>query len=441
MLQSIRRVVFMTILSMAFISTAVLANKTAYAAMQIDIYGPGKNMVNLALATPLSGPSTAATGNAPNLQNAIQQNLSFLPFMNLVKSGSVLGGTVLAGYEPPSLDFKRFQLAGSDILVTSYWPNNNTIQVRAFETNSGNRIFGKEYNDIDNDNIIRMADTICADFLQTLIGSGDFFRSTLAFIKKGGKLRSDVWLVTPTGRNLRQVTREKGMAMSPSWSPDGRFIVFTHIDERSHGLGVWDRTTNKLQRIRFPGNIVIGPTFLPNNSVAVSLSNGKNPAIFLLNSSFQRERALEQGTSINVSPTFDATGTKMAFTSSRLGGPQIFIKDLTSGVVSRVSKNGTYNSEASLSPDGTLVVYSRMTDFGHRIFVQDMMTGVERQITFGPGSDEQPSFCADNYFIAFASNRNGTRSIFITTRHGGAAKKVPTGGGECSFPRWGMPPK
>jgi TolB protein len=180
---------------------------------------------------------------------------------------------------------------------------------------------------------------------------------------------------------------------------------------------------------------------MPDNKVAVALSNGRYPVIFLLNHVFQKERILEQGASINVSPTFDRTGTKMAFTSSRLGGPQIFMKDLTSGVVSRVSQNGGYNTEANISYDGTLVVYSRMTDFGHRIFVQDLVTGAERQVSFGPGSDEQPSFCADSYFIAFASSRGGSRGIYLTTRHGGDAKLVPTGGGGAAFPRWDVPPQ
>ena len=91
-----------------------------------------------------------------------------------------------------------------------------------------------------------------------------------------------------------------------------------------------------MQRIRFPGNVVIGPAFMPDNKVAVALSNGKYPVIFLLNHVFQKERVLEQSNAINVSPTFDSTGTKMAFTSSRLGGPQIFLKDLNSGSISRV---------------------------------------------------------------------------------------------------------
>lgn len=36
----------------------------------------------------------------------------------------------------------------------------------------------------------------------------------------------------------------------------------------------------KVQRIRFPGNVVIGPAFMPDNKVAVALSNGKYPVIF-----------------------------------------------------------------------------------------------------------------------------------------------------------------
>ena len=411
----------------------------ALAAVQIDIYRPGQNIVNLALAAPIKGPGEEATGMGTDLNNLVQQNLSFLPFMRLTDPRAVLGGTVLPGYEPPTLDFKRFQLAGADIVVTAFWPKSSAVQLRAFETSSGKRLFGKEYPQVSPKDLPEVADRFCADLLQELTGSGDFFRSTLAFVKKAGKLKADVWLVTPTGRNLRQVTRMDGEALSPAWSPDGRFVVFTHIDTRSHALGVWDRMSNKVQRIRFPGNTVIGPAFMPDNKVAVSLSNGKNPDIFLLNHVFQRERPLEENYSINVSPTFDSTGTKMAFTSSRLGGPQIFLKDLRSGTITRVSKNGGYNTEACLSPDGTLVVFSRMTDFGHRIFVQDLVTGIERQVTFGPGSDEQPAFCADSYFIAFTSSREGARQIFLTTRHGGDAKKVPTGGGDASFARWGMP--
>lgn len=422
---------------------ALLFSSTVHAALRVDIMNPGQNTVNLALAAPLTGPDKQATGMGAQLQTLIDQNLSFLPFMRLTPPQAVLGGTVLNGWEPPQLDFKRFQLAGSDILVTTYWPQGDSgtrpVQIRAFETNTGGRIFGKEYPKVNSGDLTEVADRFCADLLEVLTGSGDFFRSTLAFIKKTGKMAANVWIVKPTGRDLRRITNMPGEALSPAWSPDGRFVVFSHIDTKSHALGVWDKASGKVQRIRFPGNVVIGPAFTPDNKVAVALSKGRYPVIYLLNRVFQKERVLEENNSINVSPTFDKTGTKMAFTSSRLGGPQIFLKDLNTGSTQRVSKNGTYNTEANLAPDGTLVVFSRMTDYGQRIFVQDLLTGEERQITFGPGSDEQPSFCADSYFIAFSSTRGGGRHIYLTTRHGGDAKLVPTGDGAASFPRWGMP--
>lgn len=425
----------------AVVVMTLLVATAANAAVRIDIYGPGQNIVNLALATPLQSGNAEARGLGQELNKAVHENLSFLPFMRLTDPRAVLGGGT--GAEPPALDLKRFQLAGADIVVTAFWPSGDKsgglVQMRAFETNSGKRLFGKEYQGVSSGDIFEVADRFCADLLEALTGSGAFFRSTIAFVKKTGTMKSDVWLVKPTGRNLRQVTKMDGEVMSPAWSPDGRFVVFTHIDQRSHGLGVWDRNSNRTQRIGFPGSTVIGPSFMPDNRVAVSLSSGRNPDIFLLNHNFQKERPLESSDAINVSPSFDAQGSKMVFTSSRLGGPQVFLKDLRSGSVTRVSREGSYNSEGVLSPDGTLVAYSRMTDYGHRIFVQDMVTGQERQVTYGPGSDEQPSFCADSYFIAFTSSRAGGRQIYLITRHGGDAKKVPTGGGDASFARWGMP--
>ena len=422
----------------------VCAAGSSKAAMQIDIYGPGQNIVNLAMAAPLST-GQPAQGLGKELDAAIHDNLSFLPFMRLTDPKAVLGGTTLPGYQPPNVDFKRFQLAGADLLVTAGWPqgdkSGSTVELRVYETFSGQFVFGNAYSGVTKEEVQDVADRFCADLMKALTGHGDFFLSTLAFVKNSGKNKRDVWITKPTGRNLRKITDIPGIAMSPSWSLDGRFIVFSHMDDKSHALGVWDRLTNRVQRIRFPGNTVIGPTFTPGNKVAVSLSTGKNPDIFMLNHAFQKERTLEANGTINVSPTFDAAGTKMAFTSNRMGGPQIFMKDLASGSVYRVTKQGNYNTEPSMSPDGTLIAFSRLTSEGNRIFVQDLTTGTEQQISFGPGNDVLPSFAPDSYFIAFTSNRSGPNQIYLTTRHGGDAKKVPTGSGDASFPRWGAIPR
>ncbi len=431
-------------LPLLFFVVFLLSISNAHANITIDIYGPAQQIVKLAIASPLKAPDTLASNNGVKLNEAIQKNLTFLPFMELTPDASILGGKVLSGWQEEDIDFKRFQIAGADLLITQAWPkgdgNASTVEVRVFETSLGKFIFGSSYNNVHSDNINQVADKFCADLMKYFTGHGEFFLSTLAFAKNASSRKRDIWVVNPTGRNLKKITNLNGTAMSPSWSPDGRYIVFSHLDDITHGLGVWDRASNTVKRIRFPGNTVIGPTFMPDNKVAVGLSTSGYPDIFLLNYKFGREKPLEQTSAINVSPSFNRDGTKMAFTSSRLGGPQIFLKDLTKGTVSRVSMNGTYNTEPSLSPDGTLVAYTRLTDQGHRIFVQDMITGEEKQVSFGPGNDEQPSFSPDSYFVAFSSSRTGTQQIYLTTRHGGTAKHIPTGQGAATFPRWGLIP-
>jgi len=418
------------------------AQSTMAAPIRADIIGVGQQKINVAQAAPLKAPNVRADATGAELQTLIAENLNILPFVQLTNPAAVLGGSVLSGADMPNIDLKRFQLAGAAVLITAHWPEGDApgrmVEMRIFDTNSGQRLFGAQYPDTRRELLPEVADRFCASFLEVLIGNGDFFRATLTFVKKGGPSKADVWVMKPTGRGLRQVTNMPGEALSPTWSMDGRFIVFSHIDDRSHALGVWDRNSGKVQRIRFPGNTVIGPAFTPDNKVAVALSQGRNPDIYQLSHSFQVERSLEVHNSINVSPSFDTSGTKMAFTSSRLGGPQIFMKDLSSGSVTRISRQGGYNTEPNLSRDGTLIVYTRLTEAGQRIFVQDLRTGAERQITFGPGSDEQPSFAPDSYFIAFTSSRGGARQIYLTTRHGGDPSHLRAGGGDMSFPRWGM---
>ncbi len=398
-----------------------------------SVIGAGQSMVRLVQATPMGSTSRAAA-----MQKAIDYNMSLLPFVTVLDPNGIPGGAAVSAPTGQGVDFRRFGLAGADMLITANWLSSSQVELRAFEVSEGRFMFGNRYDVGGGDDALHdVADKFCADFLDVVIGRGDFFRSTMAFIRSDGDRKKDVWAVRPNGRYLRRITNMPGEALSPTWSPDGRFVLFTHIDARTHALGVWDSVTRSVQRIKFPGNTVIGPCFMPDNRVAVSLTDGRNPSIFLLNHVFQKERKLDDSTAIDVSPSVDATGTKMAFTSDRMGNPHIFLKDLRTGATRRITTQGKYNTDPSISPDGTVIAFARLEAGGHRIFVHDLVTDQEQQISFGPGSDEQPAFAPDSYFIAFMSTRGGKRQIYITTRKGGVAKLLPTGAGDASFPAWG----
>ncbi len=411
----------------------LLASQAWGQAVTIDIYGPGQGSMAMALAQPLGAGSTPAPPFGDKLQSLIHDNLALLPFLKLVPPHAIVGGDRLDGYTDDMVDFRRFQLVGADLLLTTGWTDSGTVELRVLQVFTQKLLVGKSYTDITADKLPQVADKFCEAFMEALTGHGEFFRSSLAFVKKTGKSKN-IFVMGSTGRDLRQVTQLEGYCLSPAWSSDGRYVAFTYIDERKHSLGVLDLSSGKVTTRSYKGSSVISPSFTAGNKIAVSMSDGPNSDIVLLNNALKVERKLVQSGSIDVSPSYDRSGSIMAFVSDRFGGPQIFIS--AGGGANRVTFEGAYNTDPSISPEGDKVAFTRQTPDGYRIFVLDLKSGTEQQITFGPGNDEQPAFAPDGYFVAFTSTRGGGKQIYLTTRHGADPVKMPTGG-EGSFPAWG----
>lgn len=423
------------LLALLCISLLIMAPRAWAAAVTIDIYGPGQSQMNMALAQPLGADGGTPPAPAPELQQLIKQNLEMLPFLKVLPSHAIIGGDTLQGHTLESVDFKRFQLVGADLLLTSGWNAEGTaVELRVLQVFTKRQLVGKSYTDIKSSQLPEVADRFCEALMEALTGHGEFFRSTLALVKKVGQ-NKEIYTVRPSGRNLKQITDLKGYCLSPTWSKDGRYVAFTYIDDRKHSLGLADLSNGKVTTKAFKGRSVISPAFTAGNKIAASMSEGENTDIILLGTNLSIERTLIKSDSIDVSPSFDKSGSTLAFVSDRFGGPQIFIA--AGGGANRVTFEGSYNTDPSISPEGDKIVFTRRTPDGYRIFAMDLGSGQERQISFGPGNDEQPAFAPDGYFVAFTSTREGAKQIFLTTRHGDPAVKVPTGG-EGSFPAWGL---
>lgn len=404
--------------------------------LSVDIFGPGQTRVNI-LALPARGAGGAPAPNlARNFSEYVQGDIGYLPFLRLAFLNEVLGGDPSKGPKADDIDFKPLQLARIDLVMTVVGSGQD-IEARVYETYSRKLLLGKSYSQVDSGSVARVADRFCAQLMRVLTGKSGFFDSAISFSRRvdGGK---ELFVSSALGRDLFQITREGGFNVSPSWSKDGRFVAFTNISDKGHRLGIWDRKLQTTRLRRFNGNVVISPTFTQEGRIAVALSLNGHPDIYLLDKDFQVSGGpLAPSWAISVSPSFDLSGRKMAFTSGRLGGPQIFLLNRDTGSVERVTYEGTYNTKPSLSPDGRYVVFARLTPDGQRIFMRDLMANQERQISFGPGNDEDPSFDPDGYFVSFASSRAGGFKIYVTTRNGDPAKLIPTGAGDAMAPSWG----
>ena len=72
---------------------------------------------------------------------------------------------------------------------------------------------------------------------------------------------------------------------------------------------------------------------------------------------------------IDVSPSFSPDGKKMAFVSKRSGTPQIYVKDLESGTVVRLTFQGRYNTSPAWSPEGDKLAYVGIVKNSINIYV------------------------------------------------------------------------
>lgn len=432
-----------TLATLALVLALVMAAGSARAAdtLTIDIFGPGQSRVNLALAVPL--PLTEGQTLPPEastFQKYVTEDLDMLPFLRLVPGQEVLGGVGVQQVTAEGIDFRRFSVSKVDLVLTMGWQPGEgrpgRVEVRVYETFSGRLVVGKAYR-VTRDSLARAADMFCSHFMEALTGHGEFFRSVLAYTQTGPQGAREIWTMTPQGREQRQVTFFGGSSISPAWSPDGRYLTFAHHGTSNHTLGVWDKANNRIFRTKLPGTTIGGTAFDKDGNVAVALSRG-NMEIFRLTRDLTRIReTLVQSWAIDVSPSFDTVGRRMAFVSDRRGNPQVFIKDLETGKESRLTIEGKYNTSPSISPDGKLVVFSRRSKAGHRIWVMGVDTGRERQISFGPGNDEEPAFSPDGYFVVFSSNRTGKYQLYLTTRHGDEPRRLPTGKGNSTHPAFG----
>ena len=238
---------------------------------------------------------------ADKLQDLINKDLQFLPFLQVVPPSNVPGQ--VSGATAEQIDFKPFSMAKIDVLVTSSWkpgPNLGGVELRAFEVYSQKVLVGKGYEGVTDAQLPDIADRFCMELMQALTGQGGFFNSQIAFVKPSGGKGTDIWTVRPMGRGLTRITNynELGMAVSPTWSADGKRLVFTLIGSRSHYLGVWSGG-GKPQVYTLPSTNVVSPRFLPSGQIAVTLALHGKGDIYLLNGDHQPGSPLVAGAGIH----------------------------------------------------------------------------------------------------------------------------------------------
>jgi TolB protein len=281
------------------------------------------------------------------------------------------------------------------------------------------------------------ADIIAAAGGKSLFGSHIYFVSD----RTGHK---EIWVMDPDGKNQKQITHFNSISIEPAVSPDGTKIAFTSFYRTNPGIFVF--SVDPVRDLRFynqRASVNSSPSFTPDGKQIVYSSSAPGDTccrIFIANVDGSGWRPLTTFRSIDTEPKVNPkTGREVLFSSGRSGPEQIYMMNIDGTNVERVSEGTGEAAGASWSPDGQKVAFSWTRGYAAgawNIFVMDIGSKKPIQLTHGEGKNEHPSWAPDGVHIVFASTRGGRSQVYTMLADGTQVQQLTTSG-HNERPTWG----
>ena len=165
-----------------------------------------------------------------------------------------------------------------------------------------------------------------------------------------------------------------------------------------------------------------------NGDLIATLSKNGNADIYLFENPISKTGNIKQRftsfSSIDTSPSLSPDGENLLFVSNRSGTAQIYIMNLKTKKLKRLSFMGTYNVDPKWSNDGNYIIYAGLKNGVFQIFLMNIKGEILRQLTFNKKSSEEPSWSPDDRLIIFSSKISGEAKIYVMTVDGEYARRL-----------------
>jgi TolB protein len=419
---------------------ALLCSAGVEAQVKGVIIGPGAQSFPIAI----SALKDLGMGSTPGKQghgiaDAIAYDLELSGWFRVLDRSAYIEEPQATGIEAGTFDFRDWSVIGAEALVKGGFQvkgEDLMVELRLFDVFQQRMIVGKRYTGKTKD-FRRIAHKFADEIVFQFTGVRGVFDTRLAYVSNSGGRFKEVYVAHLDGSEKVQVTSNRTINLLPSWSADGRSLLYTSYKDGRPGLYRYDLATGRESRFSVGNGSLLGGKWSPDGRfVAATLERAGNTGLILLDSGGRFIRELTQGTSINVSPTWSPDGAEVAFVSDRSGSPQIYAVETVSGKTRRVTYGGGYHTSPAWSPKGDRIAYVARTGRRFSIFTTPAQGGEAQQLTADSGDSEDPSWSADGRHIVFSSNRRGRYHLYVMQETGDQQKRLTGSGGDDINPSW-----
>lgn len=333
-----------------------------------------------------------------------------------------------------------------------------TVEFRLFDVYRARQLKGFRYQ-VQQTQLRKIAHQIADVIYEELTGERGAFDTQIAYIKKLPEKRGfGLFIADSDTENEQAVLRSQSPILSPTWSPKGRKLAF--VKTRSIGPAIYMLDIDKLADPKVPiedkrpkrlspaNEKFSAPAWSPDGKqmAMMKASNGSTD-IYVMDLDSGKMKRITTHWAIDAEPTWSPDGKSLVFTSERGGSPQLYRYWFAGGKIKRMTFEGSQNLAASFSPDGKLITFVNLTNGkNYNIATMELETGLMRIVTdkaVGESEHESPSFAPNGSMIIYAANykkgRMAKRTALSAVSVDGSFHQRyvnVTGTGEVREPAW-----
>ncbi|HEX5436333.1 MAG TPA: hypothetical protein VFW98_04195 [Gemmatimonadaceae bacterium] len=249
-----------------------------------------------------------------------------------------------------------------------------------------------------------------------------------------------IYVIDSDGAGSRAITLTGGTALSPAWSPDGRYLTYSQLHAQGWRIMIGDLVTGTVRQVA-RGGLNETPTFSPDGKLLVYAHGGENGTDLMVTNvtGSGTPRPLTAGRGrINIQPSFSPDGRRLVFTSDRIGHNEVYIMDADGSNAAPLTTyqfgDQNYRSDPAWSPDGLQVAFQARMDGEFQIMT---ITLRDRSVTqrTSEGRNEEPSWAPDGRHLVFTSTRSGAKQLWVLDVESGRERQL-THSGASRLPAW-----
>jgi TolB protein len=369
---------------------------------------------------------------ASSIRSVIERDLILSRYFN------VIVGAV--GAQNSADKMKAWSDYGASVLLTASLEMSRTerliLRIKMFDIASKKIIWETAYEKTNKSEYRILGHEISNEIVRRFTGEDGIALSKIAFVNNSTRFK-ELYIIDYDGHNLKRLTRDAKLNLLPKWSPNGDQIIYTSYLFNNPDLFSIDMSDNKRSIISKYQGLNSAGVFSPNGkTILITLSKGLFPNLYLIDRSGRLIQRMTNGAYIDTSPSFAPNGREIVFISDRIGYPQMYIMNVDGGNVRRLPTNGYCDSPA-WSPRGDKIAFTmRQGRSRYDIYIYDLKTTRITRITSNQGDNENPVWSPDGRFLAFSSSRLGRWEIYVMAIDGSGTRKLAEIPGNSFTPSW-----